>query len=223
LLARAIGPLVFHLAHLSPQRIERPQRLVRPGRILVERSAKKSRYFGNQAAARGPRLACSSVETNAGFVTSRGPSAQRPASASRLTRSRKPLFFGLKSHFNLQRAQPDTDASRAVINRILCSRGFRISQHHHLANSDCRRGCIPKRQQIAEEKIPEALALPDPERICDVRMTNTVAPASGIQLRASIRSPRVAGRLRMRQAGICRLRLAPASGISASMELWPRG
>jgi len=39
-------------------------------------------------------------------------------------------------------------------------------------------GCIPKRQQIAVEKFLK-LALPDPERIRDARVTNTSRQLQG--------------------------------------------
>ena len=150
IVAQAIGPPFSPCAH-SPQRIERPKRLVRPEQILAERSA--SELLLRQSSRRvRPRLVRSSVETYAGFVTSRRPSSRRSASTSRLTRLRKPLFFGTNSYFqpaaNNQIPTPRALASIA----ILCSGGFRIVQYHHLANSDCKRGRIPKRRRGSPRK-----------------------------------------------------------------------
>jgi len=61
----------------------------------------------------------------------------------------------------------------------LCSGGFRIVQHHHRANSDCRRGCIPKRQRKSPRKKILRLALPHRGRICDARVTNTSRQLQG--------------------------------------------
>jgi hypothetical protein len=105
---------VFHLAHHSPQRIEQLKRLV----VLHRISLNNERSRVVTSAIEPPRatsLGAQPARDNAGFVRSSGASSSRTASASRLTRSRKPLFFGPKSHFNLQRQQPDTDATRAVI------------------------------------------------------------------------------------------------------------
>jgi hypothetical protein len=111
------------------------------------------------------RLARSSVETR------REPQTVIKASSFHITAdeiAETLIFRALNVISTCNWEQPDTDASRAGIKQNLCSAGFRIAQHHHRANSDCRRGCIRKRQQITAEKFPEARG-----RICDARVTNT--------------------------------------------------
>jgi hypothetical protein len=138
---------------------------------------------------RATSLGAQPARDNAGFVTSRGASSPRTPSASRLMRSRKPLFFGPKSHFNLQRDQPDTDASRDVIQSDLVQPWV-----PDWPTSSSRESRLPARPnfetaaQIAVERIPETCvatsggALRHPRNKC-------VAPA-GIQLRASLRESR---------------------------------
>jgi len=149
--AQAAGPPVLHVARLI-----RSESCDRGDQFISDKfSLSDQRRRAATSAIKSPRarpLARSSIKTNERFVISRRSSTLRPESASRLTRLWKPLFFGPKSYFSLQWEQPDTDASRAGINRILRSGGFRIAQHHHLANSGCRRGCIPKRWRKSPRK-----------------------------------------------------------------------
>jgi len=82
--------------------------------------------------------------------------------SSRLMRSRKPLFFGPKSHFNLQREKPDTDTSLgAVVGSGLAD----------IITSRIRLP-VPKRRRKSPWKEFPRLALPHPARICDTHVTH---------------------------------------------------
>ena len=96
---------------------------------LVRQSSRRARPSSGAQAARD----------DAGFVRSRGASSPRTDSASRLMRSQKPLFSGLSLISTCSRNNQIPTPHAMSFNRVLCSRGFRIDRHHHLANPDRRR------------------------------------------------------------------------------------
>ena len=101
---------------------------------------------------------------NASFVTSRGASSPR---TRRLRRSQKPLFFGPKSHFNLRREQPDTDALRAVLQSDLVQAVGSALANIGISRIRLPARPIPKWQRKSPWKEFRRLALPHPGRICD--------------------------------------------------------
>jgi hypothetical protein len=83
-----------------------------------------------------------------------------------------------------------------------------------VSTSDAARGLGITRQQLHDLIAGRSGLTPETAVKLEKAIGSAaLVPSSGIAKMASL----------FRQGGICRLRLAAASGISASMELWPRG
>ena len=115
------------------------------------------------------------------------------------------------------------DASRAGINRIRAAVVSEllsiVASRIRIANAAAaRKASANRRGKIREARVGSSGA-----RLRRAR--NKIHGTSFNDAFESLncQSPEVVKWLGIRQRGICRLRLAPASGISASMELWPSG
>ena len=196
--AQAVGPPVFHRARLIlSESSDRGDQFVLDkfplsDQRISERSAKKSCRLrrSNRRARDRWRAVRSRQVSESSWAAERHRSEQ--GSASKLTRLRKPLFFGAKSYF--------TSAGNKR-----CRRRTREDY------SDLAQRWSPNWPDIIIARVPIASAAASPKRqhksawkrfpdarfassVTDLRtrVEQCVAPASGIQLRASLRSPQVA-------------------------------